>query len=153
MAAHHVLTFDCHEVAAVTWCCNTNSPSAAAPRGGFLLPLTTERSKDMFTRIVEMTSKAGKSQELAHTINDKAVPILKKQRGFVDEIVLVSFGKANQVLALSFWNKREDAEEYRKEQYENIHNMVRPLLETEPEIRTFDVHTSTTHKIAASKAA
>jgi len=56
-------------------------------------------------------------------------------------------------LALSFWNKREDAEEYRKEQYEKIHDMVRPLLETEPEIRTFDVHTSTAHKIAASKAA
>jgi len=43
----------------------------------------------MFTRVVEMTSKSGKSQELANTINDKAVPILKKQRGFVDEIVLV----------------------------------------------------------------
>jgi hypothetical protein len=44
----------------------------------------------MFTRVVEMTSKSGKAQELANTINDRAVPILKKQRGFVDEIVLVS---------------------------------------------------------------
>src|ERR1700746_3226992 len=105
----------------------------------------------MFTRVVEMNSKSGKSQELANTINDRAVPILKKQRGFVDEIVLVSSGKADQVLALSFWNEREDAEEYRKEQYQKIHDMVRPLLETDPEIRTFDVHTSTTHKIAASK--
>jgi heme-degrading monooxygenase HmoA len=107
----------------------------------------------MFTRVLEMTSKAGKSQEVANTINDRAVPILKKQRGFVDEIVLISSGKADQVLALSFWNEREDAEEYRKEQYQKIHDMVRPLLETEPEIRTFDVHTSNTHKIAASKAA
>jgi len=36
----------------------------------------------MFTRLVEMTSKSGKSQELANTINEKAVPILKKQHGF-----------------------------------------------------------------------
>jgi quinol monooxygenase YgiN len=107
----------------------------------------------MFTRIVEMTSKPGKSQELADTINDKAVPILKKQRGFVDEIVLVSSGKPDQVLALSFWNKQEDAEEYQREQYQRIHDTVRNLLETEPEIQTFDVHTSITHKIAASKAA
>jgi len=107
----------------------------------------------MFTRVVEMTSKPGKSQELANTINNKAMPILKKQRGFVDEIVLVEYGKADQVLALSFWNTPDDAEDYRKEQYEKIHDTVRPLLETEPEIRTFDVHTSTTHKIAASKAA
>jgi len=107
----------------------------------------------MFTRLAEMTSKSGKSQDLANTINDRAVPILKKQRGFVDEIVLVSSGKPNQVLALSFWNKREDAEEYQREQYQKIHDTVRHLLETEPEIRTFDVHTSTTHKIAANKAA
>jgi heme-degrading monooxygenase HmoA len=107
----------------------------------------------MFTRVVEMTSKPGKSQELANTINDKAVPILKKQRGFVDEIVLVSSGKPDQVWALSFWNKREDAEEYQREQYQRIHDTVRDLLETEPEIQTFDVYTSITHKIAASKAA
>jgi heme-degrading monooxygenase HmoA len=107
----------------------------------------------MFTRVVQMTSKSGKSQELADTINDKAVPILKKQRGFVDEIVLVSSSKSDQVLALSFWNKQEDAQEYQREQYHKIHDTVRHLLETEPEIRTFDVHTSTSHKIAASKAA
>jgi heme-degrading monooxygenase HmoA len=107
----------------------------------------------MFTRLVEMTSKSGKSQELADTINDKAVPILKKQRGFVDEIVLVSSGDPNRVLALSFWNKKEDAEEYQREQYQKIHDTLQHLFETEPEIRTFDVHTSTTHKIAASKAA
>jgi heme-degrading monooxygenase HmoA len=100
-----------------------------------------------------MTSKSGKSQELANTINDKAVPILKKQRGFVDEIVLVSSGKAHQVLALSFWNKQEDAEQYQREHYQKIHDTVRHLIEAEPEIRTFDVHTSTTHKIAASKVA
>jgi heme-degrading monooxygenase HmoA len=107
----------------------------------------------MFTRVVEMISKPGKSQELANTINDKAVPILKKQRGFVDEIVLVSSGKPDQVLALSFWNKREDAEEYQREQYQRIHDTVRDLLETEPDIRTYDVYTSIAHKIAASKAA
>jgi len=43
----------------------------------------------MFTRVVEFTSKSGKAKELSNTINEKAVPILKKQNGFVDEIVLV----------------------------------------------------------------
>ncbi len=44
----------------------------------------------MFTRVVELISKQGKARELSSTINDKIVPILKKQAGFVDEIVLVS---------------------------------------------------------------
>jgi heme-degrading monooxygenase HmoA len=107
----------------------------------------------MFTRVVEMTSKSGKSKELADTINEKAVPILKKQHGFVDEIVLISHADPDRVLALSFWNQQEDAERYQREQYQKIHDTVRDLLETEPEIRTFDVHTSIGHKIAAEKAA
>ena len=107
----------------------------------------------MFTRVVELTSKSGKTKELSNTINEKVVPILKKQRGFVDETVLVSDMEPTRVLGLSFWNSKEDAERYHHEQYPKIHEMMKHLLETEPVIRTFDVHTSTTHKIAAGKAA
>src|ERR1700736_6580250 len=107
----------------------------------------------MFTRLVEMTGKSGKSQELANTINEKAVPILKKQRGFVDETVLVSSVEPDRILALSFWNKKEDAEEYQREQYQKIHDTLRHLLQTEPNIRTFDVHTSIAHKVTAKQAA
>lgn|SRR5229473_6046863 len=107
----------------------------------------------MFTRTVEVTSKSGKARELANIINDKALPILKKQKGFVDETVLVSDKEDNRVLSLSFWNTREDAEQYHRAEYQKVNEMVRHLLEAEPTIRTFDVHTSTTHRIAAGKAA
>jgi heme-degrading monooxygenase HmoA len=107
----------------------------------------------MFTRVVELTTKPGKNKQLSDTINDKVLPILKKQKGFVDETVLVSDKEDNRVLSLSFWNTREDAEEYHRAQYEKVHEMVRNLLDTEPVIRTFAVHTSTTHGITAGKAA
>ena len=107
----------------------------------------------MFTRTVEVTTKPGKARELATFINERVLPILKKQTGFVDETVLASDTDPNRVLAISFWNTREDAERYQKEQYPVVHDMVRHLLETEPVIRTFNVDSSTTHKIVASKAA
>jgi heme-degrading monooxygenase HmoA len=107
----------------------------------------------MFTRTVEVTTKSGKARELAKTINDKVLPILKKQAGFVDETVLVSDAEPDRMLALSFWNSKEDAERYQREQYPAIHEMIRHLLETEPVIRTFSVESSTTHRIAAGKAA
>jgi heme-degrading monooxygenase HmoA len=107
----------------------------------------------MFTRVVEVNAKSGKAIELTTIINDKVLPILKKQVGFVDETVLASDTDPNRILALSFWNTREDAERYNREQYPAVHDMVRHLLETEPAIRTFNVNTSTTHKISASKAA
>ena len=107
----------------------------------------------MFTRVVELTSKSGKAKELSNTINEKVLPVLKKQTGFVDEIVLVSDTESSRILGLSFWNSKEDAERYHREQYPKIQEMLKPFLETEPVIRTFDVHTSTTHRIAPVKAA
>ena len=107
----------------------------------------------MFTRIVELITKPGKNKQLSDTINDKVLPILKKQKGFVDETVLVSDKEDNRVLSLSFWKTMEDAEEYQRAEYQKIKEMVQHLLEAEPMIRTFDVHSSTTHRIAAGKAA
>ena len=107
----------------------------------------------MFTRIVELITKPGKNKQLSDTINDKILPILKKQKGFVDETVLVSDKEDNRVLSLSFWKTKEDAEEYQRAEYQKIKEMVQHLLEAEPMIRTFDVHSSTTHRISAGKAA
>ncbi len=107
----------------------------------------------MYTRVVELTTKPEKARELCAAIDDKVLPILKKQAGFVDETVLASDTESNRVLALSFWNAKEDAERYHREQYPKINEMLSDLLDTAPVIRTFDVHTSTTHRVAAGKAA
>ena len=97
----------------------------------------------MFTRVVELTTKPGKNRQLADTINDKVLPILKKQKGFVDETVFVSDKEDNRVLAQGFWNTKEDAEQYHRAEYQKVHEAIRHLLESEPVIRTFNVHTST----------
>jgi quinol monooxygenase YgiN len=107
----------------------------------------------MYTRVVELTTKPEKARELCAAIDDKVLPILKKQAGFVDETVLSSDTESNRILALSFWNAKEDAERYHREQYPKINEMLAHLLDTAPVIRTFDVHTSTTHRVTAGKAA
>jgi quinol monooxygenase YgiN len=107
----------------------------------------------MFTRIVELTSKPGKNKQLADTIDEKVLPILRKQKGFVDEMVLLPDKEDNRILGLSFWKSKEYAEQYQGDQYPKVRETLEHLLESEPVIRTFDVHTSTTHRIAAGKAA
>jgi len=107
----------------------------------------------MYTRVVEITSKSGKARELCSIIDDKVLPLLKRQAGFVDETVIVSDTEPNRVLALSFWKTREDANRYAREQFDTVQKTVQNLLETAPVVRTFDVHTSTMHKVAADKAA
>jgi heme-degrading monooxygenase HmoA len=107
----------------------------------------------MFTRVVELTSKSGKARELCNTIDDKVLPILKRQTGFVDETVIVSDTEPDHILALSFWHAREDAQRYEHEQFDTVQKTVQHLLETAPVVRTCNVHSSTAHKVTAEKAA
>jgi len=107
----------------------------------------------MYTRVVELTSKSGKARHLCNTIDDKVLPILKRQVGFVDETVIVSDTEPDRVLVLSFWHTRADAQRYEREQFDAVQKTVQHLLETAPVIRTFDVHSSTAHKLAPERAA
>ena len=107
----------------------------------------------MFTRVVEVSSKPGKSHEIANAINEKVLPILRQQAGFIDETVLTSDTEPNRVMALSFWKTKEDADRYQREQFKKVTEILSNLIESPPVVRTFNVHTSTPHKIAAGKAA
>ncbi len=107
----------------------------------------------MFTRVVEIRAKAGKTKELCSTTIEKVVPVLKKQQGFQDAILLVSDTDPRQVLAISFWHQREDAERYQREQFSRMTDMVRNFCDGEPVVETYDVITSTVQRITSEKAA
>lgn len=107
----------------------------------------------MFTRVVDIHAKPGKARELSATVSDKVLPILKKQPGFVDEITLVSNTNPDRILALSFWQSEEHAQRYHNDHFEKINEMVTPLLQTAPQVETFNVDISTLQKISKGKAA
>ena len=107
----------------------------------------------MFTRVVEIRTKLGKTRDFSVTLNEKVLPILKKQPGFVDEITMISSTEPDRVLALSFWQSEADAERYNREQFQNVTQILSPHMETPPTVETFDVDTSTTHHIVKGKAA
>jgi heme-degrading monooxygenase HmoA len=107
----------------------------------------------MFTRIVEMTSKNGKARELSRTINDKVLALLNNQPGFVDEIMLVSEQNPGRLVAMSFWETKEDAEKYNRETFPKVNEILRDQIEGPPKVQTFDVEHSTAHDITAGKAA
>ena len=47
----------------------------------------------------------------------KVLPVLKKQKGFLDETVLVSAKGEDRVLAQGFCNTKEDAEQYHRVEF------------------------------------
>ena len=106
----------------------------------------------MFTRVVHVHTKAGKARELNNTLNEKVLPILKKQPGFVDEITLISNNDPDRILALSFWQSEENAQRYNREQFPQINEIVKPFLQSDPQVETFNVGVSTTEKIKGKAA-
>ena len=78
----------------------------------------------MYTSVVDLATKQGTARELTQGINDKVRPILEKQTGFVDVTVIVSDTEPTRVLALSFWNTREDAQRYEREQFDTVQKTV-----------------------------
>jgi quinol monooxygenase YgiN len=107
----------------------------------------------MYTRVVEVQAKPGRGMDLCKTIAEKALPILRNQPGFVDEIVMVSNTQSDRLLAISLWRTQEDAERYNREQYPTVNALIQNQIASAPKVQTFTINLSTTHQIAAGKAA
>jgi len=73
--------------------------------------------------------------------------LLKKQKGFVDELLLVTPEK-KEVVAISLWEKKESAEIYNRELYPEVEKMLEKFIEGFPIIKNFVAEYSTFHKIA-----
>jgi len=117
------------------------------------IPTDAKGVSPMFTRIVECQVKPEKRDEFSNKLRNEVLPILQKQPGFVDLIELVSENNPERIVSVSFWKNKEDAERYHREHYNRITEMLKPNLKRDPTVETFTVDTSTTHRIAAGKAA
>ena len=105
----------------------------------------------MYTRNVSMKLKANGVPEFTRTLENEVIPMLRKQKGFRDEITLVS-PERNEVVAISFWDKKEDAESYNREKYPEILKTLSKVVEGTPRVESFEVANSTSHQIAAKAA-
>ena len=65
----------------------------------------------MYTRNVSMKLKVNSAKEFTQTLENEVIPVLRKQKGFKDEITLIA-PERNDAVAISFWDKKEDAEDF-----------------------------------------
>ncbi|MGH9556435.1 MAG: antibiotic biosynthesis monooxygenase family protein, partial [Terriglobales bacterium] len=84
--------------------------------------------------MVELNCKPEKIEELRTRLDQDILPSLRKQKGFVDELVLNSDRETGHVLAISLWDTRDDAERYQRELYPTIAEQLRPVIDGEPRV-------------------
>src|SRR5437867_12030837 len=106
----------------------------------------------MFSRNVSMRLKPNSVAEFTKTLENEIIPLLRKQKGFQDEITFVVPGGAEAV-GISLWDQKENADTYSRDVYPGVLKALGRFVEGTPQVRTYEVCNSTFHKIAARVAA
>ena len=105
----------------------------------------------MFTRHVTMKIKANSAAELSRITENQIIPLLRKQKGFRDEVTFIA-PERSEAVGNSFWDTKEDAEAYNRAGYPDVLKALSQVVEGTPIVETFEVSNSTFHKIAAAAA-
>ena len=103
----------------------------------------------MYARLVKAHVNPGKFDVATRRFEEKVIPLLKKQRGFRDEISFIDTAKEESV-AISFWDTEADMRLYEKDVYPNLMRSLTDTFDGTPEVRHFEVANSTWYKIHAS---
>lgn len=106
----------------------------------------------MFARSVSFHLKPGRATEFTQLIDKDIIPMLRKQKGFQDEIAFLAPGGADAV-GISVWDLKDDAETYARGAYPGVLKALEQVVEGTPQVQTYEVCNSTFHKIAGRATA
>lgn len=101
----------------------------------------------MFARIVTITLKPNSAGLFNKAIEEKAVPILRKYKGFVDQITMVSSDKKTGY-GISFWDTKEHAEAYQHTGFAEVMKTLDPVTAAPGQVQLCAVTYSTAHEFA-----
>jgi len=103
----------------------------------------------MFARKVSMQLKPHCVGEFTQRLENKIIPMLRKQNGFQDEITFVAPG-GKDAFGISLWDRTENVEAYNRGTYQEVVKILEGVVDGTPRVETFEVSNSTFHKIAAA---
>jgi hypothetical protein len=106
----------------------------------------------MFARNVSIHLKSNTLSDYTRTFEKDVLPLLRKQKGFKDEITFAAPGGVD-VTAISLWDKKADAEAYNTNTYPQVLKTMERFIEGTPKVQTSDVVNSTFHKIGVQAPA
>jgi hypothetical protein len=96
----------------------------------------------MFARKVSALLKPNSVSEFAKLMEGEVLPWLRKQKGFLDLIILV-VPNGSEVATISFWDQPASAEAYNRSGYPEVLEILEGLLDGCPYVKTFEVVSST----------
>jgi|SRR5208282_677015 len=104
------------------------------------------KEEAMYARHVTLQLKPNYLTEFPVTFEKEILPLLKKQKGFLDELLLVTPEK-KELVAISLWDNKEYAEMYHREVYPKIEKLVEKFAVGTPIVKKFEADYSTFHRV------
>jgi hypothetical protein len=101
----------------------------------------------MFARNVSFRLKSNMLSDYTRSFENDTLPLLRKQKGFKDEITLSNPGSLD-VIAISLWESKANAEAYNTNAYPEVLKTFARLIDGTPTVQTFEAVTSTFHNVA-----
>ncbi len=93
----------------------------------------------MVARVLEIAPMTDKINELIQTLNQKVVPILKEQAGFVETLVFAPENPKDAIMSITFWMEKRYAEQYAKEAYPRVERLISPFMSVPIAVKTYTV--------------
>lgn len=102
----------------------------------------------MFARTVSLYLKPGRTVEFRRLLDQNVIPVLWKQKGFQDEISLIT-ASGSEAIGISVWDLKENAETYGRGAYSDVLKLLESVIEGTPTVQTYEVSNSTLHRVPA----
>lgn len=106
----------------------------------------------MIARSVSFHLKPGRATDFTKLLDKDIIPMLRRQKGFQDEIALVTPG-GSDAIAISMWDLKDNAETYARSGYPDVLKALKDVVEGTPQVQTYEVVHSTFHKTVAHSTA
>jgi hypothetical protein len=96
----------------------------------------------MYSRHITMQIKKNVLPKFPEVIENEILPLLRRQKGFLEELILMAPNKT-ELVAISLWENKEFAEIYNREFYPEVVKILNKYVEGLPIVKTFEVEYAT----------
>ena len=102
----------------------------------------------MYARNVTFRIKANMQPDYTHAFENQILPLLRKQKGFKEEITLCN-PNSPEAVSISLWEHKSDADDYNTRVYPEVLKFLTKTIEGTPRVHTFETVATSVHDVPA----
>jgi len=103
----------------------------------------------MYARNVSFRLKSNMQSDYTRTFENQILPLLRKQKGFKDDITLCNHNSVDAV-SISLWENKSNADDYNTNTYPEVMKTLAKVIDGTPRVQTFETVISTFHNVAVA---